>query len=103
MTTYISGPITGYPELNKPAFDAAQARLEANGLKVCNPHCVPAPQTNLQGKALWQYYMRECVRLMLDCDQLYMLANWQNSQGAVWEKRIADMLGIPVVYEHVPD
>jgi hypothetical protein len=36
-TIYISGPMSGLPNLNFPAFYAAQAKLEAEGYKVVNP------------------------------------------------------------------
>lgn len=34
---YISGPITGMPDLNFPAFHAAAAALRAAGYTVTNP------------------------------------------------------------------
>lgn len=102
-TVYISGPITGKPDLNKNAFHVAQIELEGKGFQVFNPHSVPAPEhpEGLTPKALWQYYMKHCIRAMMECDELYMLADWQNSSGAVWEHRIAEMLGMPIVYQPV--
>ena len=35
---YISGPMTGWPNLNREAFDAAEARLRGNGWFTINPH-----------------------------------------------------------------
>jgi len=32
-----------------------------------------------------------------------MLPDWQNSKGAVWEHRIAKLLGLEITYCHVPD
>ena len=40
MRIYISGPMSGYPDLNRPAFDAAEKRLTAQGHFVINPHRV---------------------------------------------------------------
>lgn len=38
MRVYCSGPMTGHPDLNRPAFDAAERRLTAQGHFVINPH-----------------------------------------------------------------
>lgn len=35
--TYLSGPMTGLPDLNRPAFDAAARLLRGKGLTVYNP------------------------------------------------------------------
>ena len=40
MRTYISGPMSGKPDLNRAAFDAAEKRLTAQGHFVINPHRV---------------------------------------------------------------
>jgi hypothetical protein len=102
--TYISGPITGFPDLNKPAFDAAEALLRSQGaVDIFNPHSVPAPQPDCAKSPdeLWRYYMKACVRELALCDIVYFLAGWQNSRGAVWEHKIADMLGLKMLYAPV--
>lgn len=38
MRIYLSGPMTGLSDLNRPAFDAAEKRLTAEGHFVINPH-----------------------------------------------------------------
>lgn len=38
MRVYLSGPMTGKPDLNRPAFDAAEGRLRKQGHFVINPH-----------------------------------------------------------------
>ena len=42
MRVYISGKMTGRPDLNRPAFDAAEKRLTAQGHFVINPHRISA-------------------------------------------------------------
>lgn len=42
MRVYISGPMTGKPDHNRPAFDAAEKRLTAQGHFVINPHRISA-------------------------------------------------------------
>ena len=42
MRVYLSGKMTGVPDLNRPAFDAAEKRLSAQGHFVMNPHRISA-------------------------------------------------------------
>lgn len=101
---YIAGPITGLPDLNRQAFADEFNRLAAtNEYFPVNPHHVPDPKTSLTGDALWQYYMRECVKLLADCDIARFLPGWQNSRGACVEHRLALELGIECQYLPVPD
>lgn len=104
---YISGPITDIPNLNRDAFDHEERLLREVGEEVFNPHtiCMPAPDTLAEWEALgdmkdrlWRYFMKICVAQIPLCDEMRMLPNWQNSKGAVWEHRIAMMLGLKVTY-----
>ncbi len=89
---YISGAITGVPDFKKH-FTAAANRLDALGWLVVNP-----AELDLGPGATWQMYMRKCVAMLCDVDEIYMLPNWSTSAGAREERRIAKMLGIPVQY-----
>jgi hypothetical protein len=104
---YISGPVSGAtPESiasNLKVFEEAQRLLLSMGCDVFNPALIQGPIDPLKDEALWQYYMHFCVRALPECDSIFMLPGWQNSKGAKWEHRIADMLGLPKFYAHVPD
>jgi hypothetical protein len=102
-TIYISGPVTGIPEHNKPKFLLAEKMLLSYGCHVFNPTHIEGPIDPLEGEALWQYYMHFCVRALPECEGILMLPDWQNSKGAKWEHRIAEMLGLAVYYSPVPD
>lgn len=102
-TVYISGPATGIPEFNKPEFLLAEKMLLSQGCHVFNPTHIEWSIDPLTGDALWQYFMHFCVRAIPECDSLLMLPDWQNSRGAVWEHRIAEMLGLVIYYSPVPD
>lgn len=85
---YISGPISGRPNLNRPAFDQAAKVLAAAGYQVVNPFDVcPNP-------ASWEEAMRADVKALMDCDRILMLPGWEESRGAVIEAWIAAKLGI---------
>ncbi len=91
MRWYISGPMTGHPDLNFPAFNAAAAKLRAMGLDVCNP----AEFGEEPGMA-WADYLRKDIRALMDCQGIVMLPGWQKSKGARLEWVIANELGFVV-------
>lgn len=89
---YISGAMTGKPDLNYPAFNTMAAKLQANGAIVVNPAEQPE-------HASWEAYMRHDLRLLLDCTAIFMLEGWQFSRGALLEHQVATALGMLVLYE----
>ncbi|MEM5371338.1 DUF4406 domain-containing protein [Paraburkholderia azotifigens] len=91
MKIYISGPMTGLPDSNKPAFNAEAARLREMGFEVVNP-----AEVDLGPKATWFQYMRADLKLMLDCDAIALLPGWMKSRGAAIEHWIARALGFQV-------
>lgn len=97
---YISGPMTGYPDFNFPAFFAAEARLRALGLEPVNPARLnpgPHPAVNATPaahKAYHQQCLRADVRALCDCELLVLLPGWELSEGAQLELHIAHRLGI---------
>lgn len=90
---YIAGPMSGLPDKNIPAFDAAETRLRAKGYDVLNPARHEGWATN------WQGYMRLGIRDVTRADGVATLPGWGKSEGAVEEVRIAGLLGIPVATE----
>ena len=89
---YISGPMTGMPELNFPAFHAEAARLTALGYEVVNPaELNPDPETG------WHECMRNDLAALLTCDALALMDGWQKSAGAHLEMHVAHRVGIEIV------
>jgi len=91
MRVYISGKMTGVPDLNFPLFNAEAARLRALGYDVVNPvELCPDPA------ATWHDCLKADIKALLDCDSIVMLEGWENSQGAHLELHIAHRVGIKV-------
>lgn len=86
---YISGPMTGLPEFNYPAFNAAAGLLRGRGFEVVNPAELATGNT-------WEWYMRQNIKDVCDVDGLVLLEGWQNSKGAQLEVYIAKTLGMPI-------
>lgn len=92
-TVYISGPMTGLPELNFPAFHAAARQLRDLGHTVFNP----AEVGEEPGKT-WEDYMRKDIKLLCECDTILLLPGWEKSKGAHLELHIAHRIGMEVMF-----
>lgn len=91
MKIYIAGPMTGLPEYNLPTFAAAAGRLRQLGFDAHNP----GHRGVIDGYA-WTDYMRDGVRMLLDCEGVALLDGWENSRGASLEVHVARALCLPV-------
>jgi hypothetical protein len=88
---YVAGPMSGYPDSNYPAFSEAADRLADAGFKVVNP------ATAVVGtEAHYVDFIREDLRMMLDCHGVATLDNWWESTGARNEVNVAGILKMPV-------
>ena len=88
---YIAGPMTGYPELNFPAFRAEATALRAVGLEVVNP-----AEINVDPSAGWSACMRADIAQLVTCDRIHLLPDWSCSKGASLEHQIGRALGLLV-------
>lgn len=93
MRIYVAGPMTGYPDLNFPAFHAAAAELRAQGHHVENP-----AEINADPNAKWLDCMRMDIARLVTCDAVYLLPGWEKSRGAKVEHGLAVGLGFQVSY-----
>jgi len=100
MKIYISGPISHDPN-HEVAFMAAEDYLKYLGYEVANPVDIPPQEFDGPDRDIkkWTYYMRESVKILMECDQIYMLEGWDDSRGAKLEHHIACELSIPRMYE----
>lgn len=90
---YISGKITGNKNY-KQEFEAAEMLLKLAGYYPVNP-----AREHLPDGATWADYMRHDIKLLCNCDGLYMLKDWQESKGARVEHQLAQNLGLKIYYE----
>ena len=94
MKIYISGKITGLPLSEvRQCFDAAAAFLNEIGFEAVNP------LNNGLESACWKDHMAAGIRMLLDCEAIYMMDNWMDSQGASIEYDIANRLNMDVWFE----
>lgn len=92
-TIYVAGPMTGLPDFNYPAFNAAAAQLRAMGHTVLNPAENPVPACGT-----WQGYMRMALAQLVQCECIVLLPGWAESKGALIERKLAQVLQMEVVH-----
>lgn len=86
---YIAGKVTGLPINQVIAnFAKAQIKLVDAGYFVINPTQLVHPEAN------WKHAMRICLSFLPHADFIYLLDNWEQSEGAKWENQTAKRLGI---------
>lgn len=88
---YIAGKISGMEKEAFKLFEEAQHELESQGHVVINPMKLPHNHDKT-----WKSYMRECIKELVDCDEIYMLKNWADSHGAKLEYIVAHEIGIKI-------
>jgi len=86
-TAYIAGKITGLPKgIVKDKFNTMARQLSGMGYQVVKPDAVTDDA------------VRNDIKKMLECDEVHLLSDWQDSRGAQLERDIALRLGMQVVY-----
>jgi hypothetical protein len=92
-TAYIAGKITGLPKgqvIDK--FNNMANELTGMGYHVVKPAAIH------ENPASWDDAVRSDIKKMLECDEVHMLPDWQESRGAQLERDIALRLGMELVY-----
>lgn len=92
---YISGQMSGIPELNFPLFNKVAADFRSMGYDVVNPAELDAGLTT----ETREYYMRRDLALVPMCDVLVHLEGWEKSRGAKAENFVACECGLEHWYK----
>ena len=96
---YVSGPVTGV-ENYREAFDQVCAEYREAGYLVINPCDAFGSAPPDPGD--YEKFMRFHVASILTADLMVMLPGWEHSRGACFEKALADMIGLAVVFVEEP-
>lgn len=92
MKLYVSGPMAGYPAHNRELFNEAAKELQAFGYDVVNP-----AEIDHGPDATWDTCLRGDLRVLLDCEGVATIGEWQASRGASLEVYVAKELRMPVL------
>lgn len=105
MKFYISGPMTGLPDFNYPAFFAAEDQLRSLGYLGVNPahndgltltEAISRAHELASEEKAWEWYLRRDIPRLIDSDAVLLLPGWQKSRGANLQVIIATSIGIPL-------
>ena len=89
---FISGPMSGIKDFNKPAFDKAEEYLTQAGFSVFNP-------ARMHFDDAWTHeeIMRIDLAALAQCDYILMLDKWYYSKGAIQEYHYANAIGVELM------
>lgn len=87
---YISGPMSGIKDYNKPAFMSASYDWQDKGFIVLNPATLPEGLEQSE-------YMDICMAMVRAADAIYMLHGYKESDGALAELAYAKKLGMEII------
>ena len=93
MKCYISGKISGLPTEQVTAkFRQAELQIRAFGHEPVNPL-----YNGVDKEARWNEHLVADIALLLECDAIYLLKDWQDSKGARIENNIAEECGLEII------
>lgn len=92
LVLYLIGPMTGKPDYNRPAFNAAADQLRAAGFHVTNPAQAAPPCPDPE----WSDWIRAGIMSTLCCHGLALLPGTGHSRGAKLELSVGFELGLPI-------
>lgn len=85
---YLSGPMTGIKDLNRPCFNKYAALLRKKGHKVVNP-----PELDKYNpQRTWEGCLGRDIVELMGCDKIALLPGWKKSRGANLEVHIGRKL-----------
>jgi hypothetical protein len=89
--------MTGHPNHNFDAFEAAAVSLRQRGMTVEAPHDINKHLTpDERDKMSREHWVRLDLRQLLRCDEIILLPGWEAATGARRELDIALDLRMPV-------
>lgn len=101
MRIYISGPITGVKNYTLNFLRAENTIRSQGEFKDCDV-INPARLDNVLPRGTHEEYMELCYALVGMADKMVMIEGWQQSKGAMLEKRMAEAMGLEI-YELTKD
>ena len=92
---YISGQISGLPtDKAIENFERAEKIIVSEGADPVNPM-----KNGLPENAPWELHMALDIVLLIGCEAVFLLQDWDHSRGATLEKTIAELTGKQIIYE----
>lgn len=96
---YLSGPMTGYENLNFEQFHERAEQLRDDGYVVMNPAETAGGFKDLGD----EWYLEHDLHMVTMSDKVAVMEGWEDSEGANLEVHVAKKLGMPVVKAKDPE
>lgn len=102
-TLYVSGPMTGLPNHNIPAFEYATARLRAAGYRVLSPHegagtrlvlFMESQGVKLTKERIYRICLPGDAAMVAESDFIVCLPGFEASRGGAWELQGGDLMKV---------
>lgn len=87
LVHYLAGPMSGKPGFNYAAFDQAAAYFRGRNMEIKSPHEVDNGSTDKP----YEWYIRNDLKMLLECDAIILLPGWEASRGASLEEEVAHL------------
>lgn len=102
MKIYISGKITNNQNYKEQFKNAVYFIIEQkeklfpneNEITYFNPE-----EVKLSDTATWEDYMRYDLKVLLECQAIFMLDGWKESEGAKTKHYLAKKLKMKIIYQ----
>lgn len=94
QVAYLSGPMTGYPDDNRPAFKKWTKHLRMLGYEVISPDELDGVDPAAGSR--WEDLIRRDIPHLTRCNCCFVMPGWRASRGATLETLILNQLGVPV-------
>ncbi len=98
MICFISGGITNVPDYQQK-FEKACEELRSLGFTPFNPAAMTLPLVEWGVPETADFWLPIDFEAVKQCDCLYHLIGWQDSNGSKKEHYIAQAHGIPIIYQ----
>ena len=90
---YITGPMTGIKDFNKPAFDECKMDLESLFPLAT---IISPPDLDGEGVLPWETCLKRDLKYVVEAVALCAIEGWRQSRGARLETGVAATVGIPI-------
>ena len=92
IRVYIAGPMSGYDNLNYPAFHKQASILRSQGFVVTSPaEITVCKQTTIDE---YREIIKTDLKYLVSCNAIWLLSGWNASKGARLEAHVAAILGL---------
>lgn len=98
VRVYLSGKITGLEkEVYTKTFARAEQHYLSAGYEVVNPVKIGEALLSLNPKAKYEDFMIRDLEALSTCTHIALLEGWEDSKGAMREKKEAEKLGLEIM------